>query len=635
MRYLPIALLGFSIVAHAENKQPESDRLLETINITASRTPLKLRETGSSISILDRDQILRRNAANLGELLRQIPGISVNQQGSMGAVTQVRMRGTEANQVLVIIDGVEANDISQGSEFNFTHLLTRNIDRVEIVRGPQSALYGSDALAGVINIITTPQGLADTHYSGYAEGGSFNTIKTGISLLHGSNKNQINFSADFVDTDGTNISRSGSEDDGYKNVTFNLSGKHFVSDDLALSYVLRHTDSTTEFDGADFVNTGLPIDADYKTESTQIYGGFTLSYEMENLSQSLKYTRTDFDNVNRTDAPVDSETRGLKEQYQYQANLIINRNIVSGVLEYENEDYKQRGEASFFGDPNKNLETDTKSIALEYRFNGEFLNVSLSARNDNNADFDNSTTWRATAAWSLSNNSTNLFTSVGEGIKNPTFTERFGFFDTFIGNPDLKPEQSLSWEIGIRQSLFDDRALLTATWFNARLEDEINGFVFDPGTGSFTAVNVDGESSREGLELSLDYQFSEHFSMAASYTYLDATQEDGTGDDITEVRRPENSGSISANYNWGKANINLLVAYTGSQEDDFFPPFPPYQERVGLDSYTLVSISSSYQVNRNIELTLQLENAFDDNYEEVFGYASPGLAVYGGVRMRW
>ncbi len=313
----------------------------------------------------------------------------------------------------------------------------------------------------------------------------------------------------------------------------------------------------------------------------------------------------------------------------------MNRNILTGVLEYETEDYEQRGEASFFGDPNKNLETTTKSVAVEYRFNGESINISLSARSDDNSDFDNSSTWRATTAWSLPNNSTNLFASVGEGIKNPTFTERFGFFDTFIGNPELKPEQSFSWEVGIRQSILNDRALLTATWFNARLEDEINGFVFDRGTGSFTAVNVDGESSREGLELSLDYQISERFAMTASYTYLDATQEDGTGDDITEVRRPENSGSISANYNWGKANINLLVAYTGRQDDDYFPPFPPYQERVELDSYTLVSISSSYQVNGNLEITLQLENAFDDNYEEVFGYASPGLTAYGGVRMSW
>jgi vitamin B12 transporter len=629
MRYFSIALLGVSLCASADQNP------LEMITVTASRTPLQIQDAGSSVNIIDKEQIRRRNATNLGELLREIPGVSVNQQGSLGAVTQVRIRGAEANQLLVLIDGVEANDVAQGSEFNFTHLLTKQIERVEIIRGPQSSLWGSDALSGVIRVTTIPQALSETHFFGYLEGGSFNTVKSGFGVQHGSERSQTSFSVDYLDTDGSNISRSGNEDDGYKNITYNLSGKFDASDNLGLSYLIRRTDSTTQYDDVDFFTTGLPVDAEFETDSKQTYGGLSLNYDLENVSQTLAYSRTDTENINHTSSETDDETRGTKNRLQYQANLTRNKNIFSGVLEYTKEDYQQRGASSFFGDPNKNLDADTKSVAIEYRYSGDAVNLSLSARNDDNSEFGNSNPWRATSAWHLANESTHLFASIGEGVKNPTFTERFGFFDNFIGNPDLKPEESLSWEVGIRQSFRENKFLFTATWFNADLENEINGFVFDADSGSFTAANVEGKSARDGLELALNARVSERFTLNASYTYLDATQEDASGSDVTEVRRPKNSGAIVANYNRGNTNLNLQVIYTGQQEDDFFPPFPPYQERVDLDSYTLVNLSASYRLNDNLELTLQLENVFDENYEEVFGYSSPGRGAYGGVRLTW
>ncbi len=637
MRSISTALLGASILATGlpMGSAFAEDNLLETITVTASRTPLQIKETGSSVSIITKEQIQRRNATNLGELLREIPGISVNQQGSLGAVTQVRIRGAEANQVLVLIDGVEANDIAQGSEFNFTHLLTRQIERVEIVRGPQSSLWGSDALSGVINIITSPQGLDKTQFSGYLEGGTFNTVKTGFGIQHGSERSQTTVSVDFLDTDGSNISREGNEDDGYKNVTYNLSGKYDIQDNIRLNYVARKTDSTTEFDAIDFFTTGLPTDADYTTDSKQTYTGVSLVFDQDKLSHLLAYTRTDTENVNRAGSPVKDITRGTKDRLQYQGNLELGSSILTGVIEYEKEDYLQRGAASFFGDPNKNLDTNTKSVALEYRYNGESVNISLSARNDNNSEFNNATTWRTTAAWHLPNDTTNFFASIGESVKNPTFTERFGFFDTFVGNPNLKPEESLSWEIGVRQSLADNRMFVTATWFDANLDNEINGFVFDPSSGSFTAANIEGKSNRQGLELALDYKVSAFFSMNASYTYLDATQDNPAGGDLREVRRPKHAGAVGGNVQWGKTNINLQVIYTGKQEDDFFPPFPPFQERVELDAYTLVNLTGTYRISDKFELSMQLENAFDENYEEVFGFSSPGLVAYGGMRMRW
>jgi vitamin B12 transporter len=228
-----------------------------------------------------------------------------------------------------------------------------------------------------------------------------------------------------------------------------------------------------------------------------------------------------------------------------------------------------------------------------------------------------------------------LFASVGESIKNPTFTERFGFYTNFIGNPDLEPEVSLHWEIGARTSLLNEKVDLALTYFDATLENEINGFIFDFGTGGFTSGNVDGESERKGVEMELRYAQSEKIDLTATYTYLDATQPEFNGSDVTEVRRPEHTGSLTMNYRWSQAGLNFAISYTGTQEDDFFPPFPPYQERVQLKAFTLASLSGYYNVNQLVTVTARIENITDEDYEQVYGFTSPGIGGYLGFRLKW
>ena len=172
-----------TIPSQTVSSQTVSSQTMTTITVTASRTPINSDETASALSILSKEDIQQRNANSIADLLREIPGFAVSQQGSRGAVTQVRVRGAEANQVLVLIDGIEANDVSQGSEFNFAHLNADQIERIEIVRGPQSALWGSDALAGVINIITVPRVDSGNHHrlSLDSEIGAFNSQAVGAN----------------------------------------------------------------------------------------------------------------------------------------------------------------------------------------------------------------------------------------------------------------------------------------------------------------------------------------------------------------------------------------------------------------------------------------------------------------------
>ena len=485
-------------------------------------------------------------------------------------------------------------------------------------------------MAGVVHIITSPDNV-ETGFGASIEAGSFATTRSTLTGRYSGGKHQLQFSADYLDTDGTNISRQGSEEDGLDNLTLSLSGRYAASENLDLTYTVRHTDKTTEFDGVDFFLTGLPADADNETRSEYLYAGMNLAHVInETLDHSLSLARTESDNKT---LPTGEVARGTRDAIRYQVNVTGESHHLSVRAERESEDFRQRGAASFFGDPNQDRDIDTTSIAAEYRYHQNGLNLSLSGRHDNNSDFRDASSWRATGNFRAGE--TILFASIGESVKNPTFTERFGFFTNFIGNPDLEPEQSLHWEVGARRSFFDNRLKLSLAWFEADLDNEINGFVFDFASGGFTSANIDGESHREGAELMLNYQVSERLNLNASYTYLDATEEEPAGNDVTEVRRPRHSGSMTVDYDFTDAGLSLAISRTGTQEDDYFPPYPPYRERVSLSGFTLVELSGYYRLSESITLTARVENALDERYEQVFGFESPGAAGYVGVSLNW
>ena len=602
---------------------------LETITVSA--TPMKVDDAGSSITIISKQDILDRNVNSLQSLFREVPGFAISQQGSSGAISQLRVRGAEANQVLVLINGIEVNDPAQGSEFDFSQITISDIERIEIVRGPQSALWGSDAMAGVVHIITSPSEVSSS-FEGSVQTGSFATRQMTLSTNFKTLRNRIKFTADHLETDGTNISRSGLEDDGLDNLTLGLSGRLDTTDDLSFRYTARYTDKTSEYDATDFYVTGLPTDAYYRTQSEYLYSGISVKYSInDKFDHSFALQRTDTDNQTRDDNPVESITRATREAAKYQLNYYNAANRLSLLAERESEKYEQRGSASFFGDPNRNESQNTDSLAAEYRYDGGRFHFSASGRRDHNAEFKNGASWRVTSAFKLDQYT--LYGSIGESVKNPTFTERFGFFTNFIGNPDLNPETSYQWEIGVRSSLIDESLDVAATYFNANLENEINGFVFDFTTGGFTSANIEGESDRSGVELEMKYKPATHWGLRATYAYLDANQQSAAGK-VPEVRRPEHSGSVVLNYRWSRSGINLAITRTGKQQDDFFPPFPPFQERVVIDAFTLVNASGYYKLSENVMLNVRLENVSDERYEQVFGYRSPGFGAYIGIRIQ-
>ena len=360
-------------------------------------------------------------------------------------------------------------------------------------------------------------------------------------------------------------------------------------------------------------------------------------------------TSTENDNfLNRNEI---GSNQGKKYHFNYQTSLKFILPVMPEInhtailaLENERQEFTQRGPVFFGFNPNQEQDMNITSYVAEYRMDfWERVFLSGSVRHDDNDAFPDTTTHRATLAWVVKDYGTRFHASYGTGVKNPTFIDRFGFFSSigfgasFIGNSNLEPESSRGWDLGIEQSLFDNRLILDVTWFNEKLLDEINGFVFDPVLNANTAVNVSGTSRREGYEFFLRARLLDELDLSGSYTYTDATQPDDNGFQVREVRRAENIASLNLNYRFldQRANLNLGVNYNGPQDDIYFPAPAFASTRVELDSYTLVNLAGSYEIGPSILLYARIENLLDSDYEEVFGFQTPGIGAWMGVKLNF
>ena len=614
----------------------DSTDTIDNIVVTASRSPMAKADIGSSVTVINRQQIDLRQARFVTDLLRSVPGFAVSQAGTMGSQTQVRVRGAEANHVLVLIDGVRANDPASGDEFRWELLSTSNVERIEIVRGPQSSLWGSDAVAAVVHVITQSGG-DRPRINAYAEGGSHNTLNGGLNGGTGGDTWSLGFGLERLDTDGTNNSRGGNEDDGSDMTTASVSAQLRPSANLTLKFGLRAVDAYAQFDPVDFFVSGLPEDGDVATDSERYYwsAGATLSAVDGRLVHHLDARYLDTANRNLTDGSLNSSTASDRKTFTYQADIQIGENLLSMAVEHERTRFAQRGEIGF-GDPNQDQSMSVSSFIADFQGKSiDRLTWLISGRYDNYSDFDSALSGRLSLAYEVGN-ATRVRANIGTGRKAPTFTDRFGFFPgLFIGNPNLKPERSVSYDLGIDQTLLDDSLELQFSVYYQDLEDEINGFVLDPDTFLFTAENINGDSTRKGVEASATLNLTGNLNFGGSYTYTDSTENDGSANGMRELRRPRHSGSLSAGYRFlnDRANLSLVADYGGTSTDIFFPPFPASSEIVALESHWLLDLTASYDINRNSKVFARANNLLDEDYEQVFGYRTPGRSAFAGIRV--
>ncbi len=617
-----MALLFVSHQIHAE-------AIDEQMTITASRIPTDQMRTGNAINVITHEQILRQNPASLADLLRALPGLSVSQQSGQGGLTQIRLRGREANHVLVLVDGIEANDVSQGSEFNFSQFPVQHIERIEVVYGAESALWGSDAVAGVIHIMTrSPYAEPSTELSVSQGGHASRHVNLSSSSQIGSVR--LAGGASFWETEGFNVSRQGDERDGADQQALFLRATSAMTENWQWSAALRAHKNNNDFDDVDYFTTGLPVDADFETDHQQWLGGFTLESVDRPLAQKLTVNFNRDKNVNRTYPGAQTLADGEKRQLNYQISHQNQGHTVIGFIEHERNQFTQRGLATIYGDPNQSQSVSQLALGGEYRLDTADWTGALSLRVEDNSDFGQGYSARGSAAYFLGDQ-TKLRAALGRSVKNPTFTERFGYFTNFVGNPNLTPEVSVELDIGIRHQFSNAPITINISAYTARLKDEINGFIFDTETFLYTARNETNESKQHGFDLNLDWQL--HPALAISAYYGQLTAKDGFSE--IELRRPRHKAGIAINFGSERWTSRLAADYTGELLDNFFPPTPPYSEIVQLDEHTLVSLSSRFAFNSKLDLQFNIDNVFDERFESVYGYQQSGRLARIGLNFRF
>ena len=633
--------IAFSTYAQNTNSSATME-VIEEVLVLANHLPSNVKTVGSSVSAINVGDFARQANFDVSQLLRTIPNMSVNRAGPLGALTQVRIRGAEANHTLVLIDGVEVNDVGNGSEFNFAHLAGADISRIEVLRGPQSARFGADTIGGVIGIFTNQakEPGVKTHVS--LESGSFQTHygSAGVSVAQSQGENlwagQLNVSR--IISDGYSASALGNEKDGFEDSSVRGSLSYQWGDASLFKVTLNQSEIDAQGDEQDFdfpstATQGLVIDADQNNASKQRFANILVQTEYFGWQQQLSIS----ENSNRSrffdTGTLISGLNGERTKVDLQNSKIVQAGDLthSWLIGAQHEGREFENIYPTIGGANYAAKDRQLGLVGEYVLQTPNRSVALSVRNDNNQRFDNATTVRVTLSQNLPQN-LRLHSSWGQGIANPTFFELFGFTpNSFTGNLNLQPEESTSWDLGLSGSLLDDQIRLDLTYFSADLTDEIET-VFDMTTFTSSPVNQTGSSQRHGWEMSLDTAIGEQLSLSAHWNFLHSREPDAR----VEVRRPEKSGSISLHY----ASINdlsrvsLQVLHNGKNQDSEFI-FSTAEDRVTLSSYTLVNLTASYQVKPNISLYLRGENLLDDDYQQVFGYQAPGVGVYAGLKARF
>ena len=603
------------------------ETILPTLVINAAGlTPFEEQEIGRSYTVIDGDQIALSGTPYVADVLRQVPGFAVSRTGAFGNKTQIRVRGAEANHVLVLIDGVPVSENSDG-EFDFARLAMNNIERIEILRGPQSAFWGANAMAGVINIVTKSADEPGPHGSLAGETGTDGTKMTSGSLAYAQDNFDASGSLTMRHTDGFNVSAFGTELDGASHIDASARFSADITPQLTLDGTIRYAHLNADADGQDF--SGIVQDTPDTATVKERAGALGLAWVSED-GLWFQNARISAGTIERgaNDQFGDSLNTNdrVKASYQVGRNfdtpeLLDSTHTVTLGYDLVYETFQQLVPSQL--DVQKRT---THSLVGEYRgtyADQVFLTAAL--RHDFNEGFADVTTYSLSGAWQVPDTGTRLHASLGTGSTNPTFYEQFGFNPAlFIPNPSLVPESSFGWDVGVEQSLFDGVVVLDATYFNQTLENQIQTQGFAPST----VVNLAGTSKRQGVELSARVNVFDGLTAGVTYTYLDARQPDGT----REIRRPEHSGSINVAYTLPEIPLTLHseVVLNGPNLDTDFSQFPAVN--VTLPAYTVVNAGLNYQLSDQVEVYGRVQNLFDTKYQEVYGYNTQGRTFYAGAK---
>jgi vitamin B12 transporter len=603
---------------------------IDQIVITASRAPQTEAQTTASVTIIGQQQIERLGEPLVGALLRLAPSVAVATSGPAGSFTEVRIRGAENNHTLLFIDGIRANDPASGDFARFELLNADITSRIEVLRGPQSALWGSDAIGGVIAVNGTDDAGG---YSASAEAGSAGFARAGGSLAASDERVAIAGAIGFQRATGIDsFGAPGGDRDGYRNFSGRLRGSYALSPDVRLGAAGFALTGFSEFDGYSPI-TFEHTDTLDNSRNRLAAGRAWLEYGRVGSSWRGHVGVAALGSSNRNflaDAPV-NRTKGARRTFdaqierQFSTGAVDQRLIVAA--EAERESFHARGLSSGLS-TDQDRSRKHSALTAEWRAHGGPISADAAVRRDFFSRFKDATTFRASALADIGHGFS-LAGSFAEGMAQPTFFDLYGTFpNNFVGNPSLEPETSRGFEGSMRFRRSKFSASLTA--YRQRLRHEIVD-VFDSTTFLSSTRNSTGVSHRSGVEAELAWQASRNLKLRANYSFLHATQPDTvSGLQVRERRRPKHSGSFEADGTSGRWTYGGSVAYAGSHLDTLeVAPFGVVRVR----PYWLANARAAYAVRPGVELFVRASNLLDATYQESAGYHTEGRAVFAGIRL--
>ncbi len=639
---------GFaSLPAHAQvaaDQAAEQSGSLPQVFVTAPTTvPTPESNVASSITVIASQQIEEHQWRTVPDVLETVPGLSVAQYGPPGALTSIFIRGMNSNHVKVLIDGVDVSDPSNPNDsFDFGQLLASDIERIEILRGPQSGLYGSDAIGGVINIITK-KGLGPLKVTGTIEGGSFGTLN---QTFHASGSQSIfnySFNLDHFHTTDVPITPlfellPGEQriDTSYDNLTFSTKLGADINEHLSLNYIGRYTSSNYTFPGDEncsfippyncYQNTApsLQVDHDFYTR-----GEAVTSFFDNRLKNYLGINYSDIHTFDTDPYYGDSTNQGQRVKFDWRSVIeaLPGETVVVGA-DHETETLfaNAPGYGEFDQDASRN---DAGGFAeLQSSFYNRFFLVS-NVRYDDYDTFGGHVTYRFAPAFIVPTTETKLKASYGTGFKAPTLYELYVNEPGIeIGNPALQPEESTGYDVGFEQPLFHDRFSFGATYFHNNITNLIEGV--PTSSGAFTNVNVD-RALTEGVESFADWAVTDRVHLRTDYTYTRAIDEN-TGMELQ--LRPEHKGSVTALWKpIDPLTLSGTLLAVGQFVDDYAGGIVNTAPGMFAPGYVVVNVAANYKINDLISLFARIDNLLNEHYEDPLGFQRPGLGVFGGIKV--
>ena len=582
--------------------------VMDPVVVTATRTETPLSQVGSSVTVITAEEIEQKGETQVLEVLRSVPGVTIIQSGPIGSTTSIRLRGTEDRHTLVMIDGIEFRDASNtGGQANLANLTTDNIERIEIVRGAQSVLYGSDAIGGVVNIITK-KGSRQPHAYASVEGGSYNTWREAAGFSSGTEKARVSMAFSRTDSDGFSALSDDNEDDGYENTTISLNIGADLTDFFTLNLDFRATDSKYDYDTYSY-----GVYSDYTQDTKDLSGRTEGVFTLLNGRWISVFGASVTDSDRAISGAYSYKYTGKITKFDLKNTILLNKNQTLMVgIETEKEEFE--GDYSEYAARNK-----AAYIQDQITF-GQF-STALGVRVDDHQKFGTETTWRLAPSYTLATTETKIKGSAATGFKAPSLYQIY--YNSTYGIEDLDPETSMSFDIGLEQPLLGNSLIVGITWFYNDIDNYIawdDDGDFDYFDGEDGYFNIDTLKT-QGIESMIDWYPCEYAKFKLGYTYTDTKNQEGA----RSARIPLHQGAIDVNiYPRDDVQLNITLLYVGKREDGATDK--------SLDDYTLVNLAASWQVVEHITIFGRIDNLLDEDYEEASGYGTAGASGYLGLK---